>query len=364
MANEQSGKSGTATATAPSEGTAPPPVSDAQNKPNDKETAAREAALEKAQLANNRAANKIAADWARQDKTLKTWMVDMGARCHGLMVAECATDKPYTVALSDLRVRLLTTTGEDKGADITRCIRLYFAALTFGAEPFAKLPIRGQKEFGTLLEGATDEQTKTTVYVLTPATADKAKAAFAVACGDNVKDTPAGLKRTKDGTLEGEAIAKMVAVVKAGKDPLAPPAPAAEGGKEGEQPPAGGAKDGKKNGKEGTTENATGERPAAAGPVKLDVKPAIAGGELVRMLAEHEAAPVVLHSAAKAKEFKAEHVEAIISGLADAGRLDDIRRIVSFAGRELRIAAMMAKEKCDRQEAITKLDAQDMRRAG
>lgn len=363
-ATEGSGTAPEGTTTAPT--TAPPveaaaPVETAPPE-NEKEVKARAAAMEAAQAKCNKQAGKIAADWARQDKTLKTWMVEMGARCHTLLLAVCALDTPYTVAMGQLLQWLTATTGESKGADVTRCIKLFFASLVFGAEQFGKLPIRGQKEVATLLSSVIDAKSKAVTYVLTPETAETSKVVFAVLCGDDGRAVE-GCNRTKEGVMDGESCAKLVALVKAGKNPLVKEEKTATDGTATAtattQPPAGGTK---KEGKEGE-QTATGERPVQTGAPKLDHKPALAGGELVKLLAEHDESAMVLHSAAKAKEFTAAMVEALIGGMAEAGRIDDLRHIASFVGREIRLALLMEKNKIGRIDAIKQLDEQEAKRA-
>lgn len=328
---------------------------------NEKEVAAREAALEKATAANNRVASKIATDWARNDKGAKEWMIQMGARCQAYLIAECAIDTPYAVALGQLAKWTLQTTGESKSADITRCVKLYFASLAFG-EGFARLSVRGQKELATLLESATDDKSKVTIYVLTPKTELVARAVFQV-CTGAVKEVPEGIERLKDGAINGDVIAQWVSVVKAGRNPLTE----SKDEKKAAQEKAKAAKEvadkkaAAQAGK-GDEETATGERPESCKPT-LDVKPAVAGGQLTSLLAEHEAGAVVLHAAGKNKEFTATMVESIIVGMVEAGRIDDVRHIIQTAGRELRIAIVMEKTKATRQDAIKTIDEQDARRA-
>lgn len=359
---------------------APPPEPSATetpaDAPNEKEQAERAAALEKAQSANNRVASKIASDWSKADKASKSWFLDMGERLHSLLAAEVAADKPYKVAMSDLVVRLRNATGEDKGADITRAIKTYFAAVVFGREPFGKIGIRAQKEFATLLDGAPDSN-GVYVYSLKNEWADNGRKVFAVATGDDKESTlPEGMERMKEGTLTGDDTAKLVSAVKAGRNPLNLETKEAREARQKEEK-AEREKEAKERavkllgltnpgqGGAGKEETATGERPAPAGPLKLDIKPAVAGGEIVRLLAEHEeGGAIVLHAAAKAKEFSIDMIEAIVLGMGEANRISDMRRLMALLNRELSIAVMVETGKYTRKEALAEIEKRNERRAG
>jgi hypothetical protein len=341
-----------------------PPAPEAQGteqteeKPEGKEDQEeREKAAAAAEIRLNKLGSALGERFRAKYEKDSEWMIATGKRCaEYLVLAEAFMNARQ--AMDNLATRILIISGENVRAEITRCLQIYYASEHFGAERFKKLPITGQKAFGSCMEGTEElPQGSRNKYAMKVSLRERAEALFPV-CAGEVKLPPAlvpvfGDQITKKtGCLTGAAISALVSTMKEGKDPLTPAskevtkAPAGENRPEVTKAPAGENRPEVEEEEEEEVSaegpSATNKRPEGPGGFKLDVKPEIAAASVVQGLLTHDNPNAILYAVGRAKEIRPEMLEFLIAGMAEHGRFDELRRMAQFIGKELQIANWLA----------------------
>jgi hypothetical protein len=370
-AGKEEGKAPTADKVLSTVTTNAPPAPEAQGaeqteeKPEGKEDQEeREKAAAAAEIRLNRLGSALGERFRAKFEKDSEWMIATGKRCaEYLVLAEAFMNARQ--AMDNLATRILIISGENVRAEITRCLQIYYASEHFGAERFKKLPITGQKAFGSCMEGTEElPQGSRNKYAMKVSLRERAEALFPV-CAGEVKLPPAlvpvfGDQITKKtGCLTGAAISALVSTMKEGRDPLTPASKeekgkeenkgATAGSKEETKAPAGENRPVEEEEEEEEEEevsaegpSATNKRPEGPGGFKLDVKPEIAAASVVQGLLTHDNPNAILYAVGRAKEIRPEMLEFLIAGMAEHGRFDELRRMAQFIGKELQIANWLA----------------------